>query len=206
MVQTRKPETRARLLAAAEEAFAEAGYEGAVMADIAARAGVSTGNVYRYFESKDALFYEVLPDAFAATFLRLVQRRVRALARANDITALDASARDEAEVLLRFWIENRRRVVILLDRSKGSRHEAFAARFVKALMRPTLAKLRADAKGARVTAATRFVLEQIFRNTVRTIVSILEAHEDEASIRNAFEGFWSYQLAGLAGFSRWVTT
>jgi AcrR family transcriptional regulator len=205
MVQTRKPETHARVLAAAEQAFAEAGYEGATVAGIAERAGVSTGNVYRYFESKDALFYEVLPDSFPATFLRLVRKRVRALARSADVTALDASARNEAEELLRFWIEHRRRVVILLDRSKGSRYEDFAAQFVKALMRPTLAKLQAD-RGAPLTASTRFVLEQIFRNTVRTIVAILEAHEDEASIRDAFQGFWSYQLAGLAGFSKWVAT
>ena len=205
MVQTRKPETHARVLAAAEQAFAEAGYEGATVAGIAERAGVSTGNVYRYFESKDALFYEVLPDSFPATFLRLVRKRVRALARSADLTALDAAARSEAEELLRFWIEHRRRVVILLDRSKGSRYEDFAAQFVKALMRPTLAKLQAD-RGAPLTASTRFVLEQIFRNTVRTIVAILEAHEDEASIRDAFQGFWSYQLAGLAGFSKWVAT
>ena len=205
MVQTRKPETHARVLAAAEQAFAEAGYEGATVAGIAERAGVSTGNVYRYFENKDALFYEVLPDEFPATFLHLVRRRVRALARTEELTALDEAARREAEELLRFWIEHRRRVVILLDRSKGSRYEDFAAQFVKALMRPTLAKLQAD-RGAPLTASTRFVLEQIFRNTVRIIVAILEAHEDEVSIRGAFQGFWSYQLAGLAGFSTWVAT
>jgi len=205
MVQTRKAETHARVLAAAEQAFAEAGYAGATVAGIAERAGVSTGNVYRYFESKDALFYEVLPDSFPATFLRLVRKRVRALARSADLTALDASARNEAEELLRFWIEHRRRVVILLDRSKGSRYEDFAAQFVKALMRPTLVKFQAD-RATPLTPSTRFVLEQIFRNTVRTIVAILEAHEDEASIRDAFQGFWSYQLAGLAGFSKWVAT
>lgn len=205
MVQTLKPEKYARVLAAAEQAFAAAGYAGATVADIAARAGVSTGNVYRYFENKDALFYEVLPEAFAATFLRLVRRRVRSLIRADDLLSLDATARREAEELLRFWVENRLRIIILLDRSKGSRHEAFADQFVRALMRPSLAKLRAD-RGGRLTETARFVLEQLFRNTVRTIVSILEAHEDEASIRHAFQGFWSYQLAGLAGFSKWVAT
>ena len=202
MAQTLKPELRARVLLAAEQAFAEAGYEGATMADIAARASVSTGNVYRYFESKEALFREAIPDAFAATFLRLVKKRVRALVRAGDLNDLDEPAQRDAEELLRFWIEHRRKVVILLDRARGSRHEAFADSFVRALMRPTLAKLRADAKG--VPKAARFVLEQIFRNTVRTIVAILEAHEDETSIRDAFQSFWSYQLAGLAGFLKGV--
>ena len=50
----------------------------------------------------------------------------------------------------------------------------------------------------------RFVLERIFDGTRRTIVAILEQHEDEAEIRAAFAAFWSFQLAGLAGFTQGV--
>jgi AcrR family transcriptional regulator len=197
-------QVRERVFCAAAEVFAEAGYQGATMAAIATRAGVSTGNIYRYFEHKDALFYAVLPDEFAARFLRLTRRRVQALARAPLPTELDADAEARAEELLRFWIEHRLQVITLLDRAQGSRHEAFAETFVRELMRPTLAKLRVDAPHRRVSPIARFVLQTIFRNTVRTIVSILDAHADEAQIRKAFQGFWSYQLAGLSGFAEWV--
>jgi AcrR family transcriptional regulator len=52
--------TRERILAAARDAVAEGGWQAAQVAPIAARAGVATGSVYRYFESKAALYREVL--------------------------------------------------------------------------------------------------------------------------------------------------
>jgi AcrR family transcriptional regulator len=51
---------RAALLETAEAVFAERGFAGATMAEIASRAGYSAGNLYNVFEGKDALFSEVL--------------------------------------------------------------------------------------------------------------------------------------------------
>ncbi len=173
------------------------------MAALARRAGVSTGNIYRYFADKDALFTAVLPDEFAARLLRLLQRRVSALVRADDLSALDDDAQARAEELLGFWIEHRLQVVTLLDRAHGSRHEGFCDQFVRELVRASKAKLRHGSR-RRLPREVDFLLEQIFRNTVRSIVAILENHPDERDIRRAFQGFWSYQLAGLAGFDKWV--
>lgn len=204
MARKLNEEVREKVLLAAQEVFAEAGYRGATMAHIAERAGVSTGNIYRYFAHKDALFDAVLPDEFAARFLALVRKRVQALLIAEELTQLDREAQARAEELLRFWVEHRLRVITLLDRAQDSRHEGFADVFVRELMRPSLAKLRAEAAGERLSPRAHFVLETIFRNTVRTIVAILESSADPAEIREAFAGFWSYQLAGLAGFTKWV--
>ena len=44
------------------------------------------------------------------------------------------------EELLRFWVEHRRQVIILLDRAKGSRHEAFAEQFGEVRPRQTLGR------------------------------------------------------------------
>jgi AcrR family transcriptional regulator len=46
---------RAEILAAAERCFARAGFHQASMQDICAEAGMSPGNLYRYFPSKEAL-------------------------------------------------------------------------------------------------------------------------------------------------------
>lgn len=205
MAQVLKAELRASILAAGEALFAEAGYQGATMAQIAERAGVATGNLYRYFPNKDALFYSIVTDEFATRFMRLLNARVKSLVRADELTELDAKAQKDGEELLRFWIHERLKVVILLDRAQGSRHEPFAERFIEALMKPSLLKLSQDSGGARVTPLARFLLTQLFRNTLRAIVAILESYQDEAQIRTAIAGFWSYQLAGLAGFAKWVT-
>ena len=66
-------ETRERLLRAAADVFAERGYDGTRVADIAAAAGVSNGALYAHFGSKA----ELLVDALRAHGRRLLGRPVR---------------------------------------------------------------------------------------------------------------------------------
>ncbi|ACL02302.1 transcriptional regulator, TetR family [Desulfatibacillum aliphaticivorans] len=52
-------ERKNKLLQAAAEVFAEKGYTGASISDVAARAGMGKGTVYGYFPSKEDLFFDV---------------------------------------------------------------------------------------------------------------------------------------------------
>jgi AcrR family transcriptional regulator len=69
-VQERGRNTVERLLNAAEQTLESGGLEGATVPAIAARAGMSVGNVYKRFPDKDSLFRAVyerfFSDAFAA--------------------------------------------------------------------------------------------------------------------------------------------
>ena len=58
-----RAERQASILAAAAQAFAEAGYAGTSMDDVAAAAGVSKLIVYRHFDSKEELYRSVLTAA-----------------------------------------------------------------------------------------------------------------------------------------------
>lgn len=69
--QERSLATRERIVAAAEWAFAEKGYEGARIADIAKRAGCSVGAVYFRFADKDALFFAIVESFRAGARERL---------------------------------------------------------------------------------------------------------------------------------------
>lgn len=55
-----KQQTRAKVLAAARKLFAESGYQGATIRDIAAAAGMSTGAVFANFSDKSDLFREIM--------------------------------------------------------------------------------------------------------------------------------------------------
>jgi len=57
--------TRARLVEAAKEVFAEEGLLDARIAEIARRAGVSYGSFYHYFDSKEVLFREIAANVDA---------------------------------------------------------------------------------------------------------------------------------------------
>lgn len=70
-VETRTSRRRPRaervgaICRAAKAAFAEHGYEGAVMADIAARAGIAEGTVYTLFATKRDLLHTVMAEWYA---------------------------------------------------------------------------------------------------------------------------------------------
>lgn len=69
LVKSRKPrdpaKARANLLAVATEVFAELGYYGARVDDIADRSTTTKRMIYYYFDDKDGLFTAVLEHAYA---------------------------------------------------------------------------------------------------------------------------------------------
>lgn len=72
-VTKRRPQTRARLLASALDAFAELGFHATSIEEICERAGYTRGAFYSNFASKDELFF-VLFDANAENALERFDR------------------------------------------------------------------------------------------------------------------------------------
>jgi AcrR family transcriptional regulator len=75
-----RAETRARLIAAAGEAFAERGLQDVSIDELARRAGFTKGAFYANFKSKEELFLTMLDEHFAAE----IERMDRALAGSGD--------------------------------------------------------------------------------------------------------------------------
>jgi AcrR family transcriptional regulator len=67
----RKEERPGDIIAAALQIFAEKGFAGARVEEIAARAGLSKGSVYLYFPTKEALFRAVVRDALVPDIEKL---------------------------------------------------------------------------------------------------------------------------------------
>src|SRR2546427_6187789 len=67
----------ARIMAAAEERFADCGYRRTGIAEIARDAGIAPGTVYRYFENKEEVFRAVMRDGLAR-WLATARRVLRA--------------------------------------------------------------------------------------------------------------------------------
>ena len=61
-----KAERRGRLLLAARSLFASQGFFACKVGDIAREAGMSQGNVYWYFSSKEEILQEILAEGFGA--------------------------------------------------------------------------------------------------------------------------------------------
>jgi AcrR family transcriptional regulator len=200
MPQVLKAEVRERILNAALAAFAARGYAAATMSEIARGASMAVANVYRYYPSKEELFDAAVPRELVARFDELLEQSVHAHAAIAGLSR--GAAKAGASELLDFWLAHRLLVVVLLDRAQGSVHQAFAARFVERLLELSIGEIRRAHPGVLVTREARLVLEQIFENTRRMIAVLLETYSDERAIRRAVAAFRSYQVAGLAAFTR----
>lgn len=119
MVQVLKESVRARILEAAESRFAEVGFQNATIGDIARGAGVATGTVYKYYPDKETLFHSAITDGFVEELTRLTRQRIAAFARPGGMSEEQAPGEGESGALLRFFAENRRKVVILLGWGRG---------------------------------------------------------------------------------------
>jgi AcrR family transcriptional regulator len=111
--------TRAELLATAAAVFAQRGYAGATVEEIAERAGYSHGAVYSNFAGKD--------DLFLAVFEEYMAERARELAETQAGLAADAPLELRARALADQWMErfaaDRDSFLLHLEFLAGSRRE-----------------------------------------------------------------------------------
>ena len=109
-VRPTRVQTRARLLKAAGTVFAERGYDGASLDDVAVAAGLTKGAVYSSFASKEDLFYALMRERIRER-LELVTKAVERQATVRDIArdaggALAELISSQAEwhlLFIEFW-------------------------------------------------------------------------------------------------------
>ena len=110
--QHRGEETRLHILSVAERSFAQQGYNATGISEICDRAGVSKGAFYHHFDSKQALFLELLEGWLGRLDAQLEEVRVGAsdvpqalLRMADMVRPIIAQAQGQLPILFEFWIQ-----------------------------------------------------------------------------------------------------
>src|SRR5262245_60024353 len=119
-------ETRARVLRAATELFAERGFHGTKVRDIAARAGANVAAGHYHFGSKRDLYGEVMRVCFADVRAMLSRGGVQ-----TDAAALDRMARPALEALLE------RRMALMLGYLVGPPPSAHGTLMLREMLDPS---------------------------------------------------------------------
>ena len=118
-MQVRSEETRGKLLQSAMKLFSEAGYDATGVAEICATAGVSKGAFYHHFETKQAVFLQLLEDwlrdvdadllAALGEAPTVVEGLLRMAARTRGVFS---AADGRLSILLEFWAQARKDPVV----------------------------------------------------------------------------------------------
>ncbi|WP_309127570.1 TetR/AcrR family transcriptional regulator [Microbacterium sp.] len=127
-VTKRRENTRARLLEAASQLFAEVGLEGASVEAICERAGFTRGAFYSNFESKDELFLQ-LASAVAEQRLATVRGRIDEFVASGVLTG-DADPIELVQRIMDSGIDDRLGVLMMSEiRIHALRDESFGAAY-----------------------------------------------------------------------------
>jgi len=185
MVQVQKPHVRDALLLAAAQTFAELGFEATTMADVAARAGSSIGNLYKYFASKQQLFDAAVPAELVHELSRRTGVRMRAFGTARDVRELAEGAPYHALAgeLLDYCLAHRAAVVVVLARAEGTPYAAFSGQFAEQLTAWSLDYARSAYPQLEPSPAFCFVLRRAYRSFIAAVAEALQAFPTEADAR-----------------------
>jgi AcrR family transcriptional regulator len=186
VAQVPKEEVRQAFVRAAGEAFAADGFLATTMADVAARAGSSVGNLYKYFQSKQALLDAVVPPGLVRELRRRTRARIRALGTARDVRELasDADYHAVGGELLDFCLQHRAAVVIVLLRGDGTPFAAFAESFVEQLTAWALEYASQAYPDLELRPALLFALRHAYRHFVSVVALALQEFPDETEARD----------------------
>lgn len=152
-MQVLKEDVKNKIVEAAVDEFLVNGYEKSSLRTIASQAGITIGNIYSYFSSKDDLFDHVVSPAAEALDDLLELDIIRITDKHS--TNLDFVSKRICEV----FISNKERFFILINGSSGSKYANtkesvidFISKRFKAELFPRLNKQNIDPLFSRVLA------------------------------------------------------
>ncbi len=116
-MEAHKASVKERIVKAAQEEFLVSGYLNSSMRNIANQSGITVGNIYSYFSSKDDLFEYVISDA-----LKELQKLFAMKVEESDELSTETVS-TIASLISDVFLKYRIQFLILMDSSAGSKHD-----------------------------------------------------------------------------------
>jgi AcrR family transcriptional regulator len=199
-MQYLKDEIKDNIVRAALVEFKEKGYHGASMRNIAHSAGITSGNIYRYFDSKEALFDYILDPVYQKVMLLgkqfedgVVQSKIN-YQNFDSMELIRELYNDILEAFSQYGTE----FLILLDKSEGTKYHGIKenekALIYKILHEVFIAELKKQGK----TIPDELILHVIACALVDGIDDILNNCNDGERVRSLMESFIKVMLHNIS--------
>lgn len=186
-MQVIKDEVRHKILTEAQHLFLQRGYDRTSLQMIAEKVNISKSNLYRYFDSKEALFYE-LTDSAAEGLKRLILRL-------RDKRFDPSTGQREYQFLLteetlHLFTEEKYGLLLIMEQAHGTRYEGLRDSMVE-LLAAKIAPLLADEDNSLLQA------QIMAKNLIDGTVMILKNRVRPREIRTNLNRLVEYHTKGI---------
>lgn len=129
-MQVLKDYVRNNILSSARNEFLEKGYTKASMRDIAVNAGITVGNIYRYYESKEYLFESIVEPTYAeiSDLFKSIELSQAPKTEQYDYLSFRNGFTNH---LMKIVKENKEELMILVKCSEGTRYKNAKSHFAE---------------------------------------------------------------------------
>ncbi len=183
MAQVLKDDVRDSIRQASIEEFKEYGYEKASMRSIASKAGISVGNLYRYYSDKLSMFDQIVAPIYDSMS--------KAVEFEFEMQFLDINLLEHLEIINKLFSSrkgHRDELYILLEKSKGTKYED-----IKPVMIQNIERVLKNSVIAEVNKNQEIVKGDLFVKVLaKSLVEglamiIIEAEEEEVFVQNIIQ-------------------
>jgi hypothetical protein len=201
MTQYKKDLVKESIDAAALTVFASKGYKGTKIADISDCAGISVGNIYKYYKSKEEIFLSVVPESFIESVKGVLFKKIVLTTNEKSLVLLESSGEFwlNNQGVIEFLVENRERILIVLKNNKGTKYENTKDELIHFLISSVkeTSNLNLSNKGN-----IDFVLNIIYNSLIDITLRVLEERYGIEEVKEGLLEISTYHLFGITGLLR----
>lgn len=177
-MQYLKDEVRNSIVEEALKEFKELGYKGTSIRSIAKNSKTSVGNIYKYFNSKEDI-YENLIGSVYHKFMDYIKQ----------FDQVELNEKAEAiffglmEKIMEIFNESSTEISILLNKSEGSKYENCKSTFVHFITRIVTETMKYEMSLQGKKLKDNFIIYLVSNSLVESIAIVLEQRADGAEVR-----------------------
>lgn len=191
-MQFLKEELRVKILESATDEFYEKGYAKASMRTIAKHSGITVGNIYRYFDGKEALFEAVVKEAYER-FYSIVTTGARDEVLTNTgEDSFDTLRRELITSLVKCVSEKRIELLILLRGAQGTSYATMKEDFDKVIFNKVMLHFEHNFNNVSDNDHVSFISNVISRSCVEGLVETIIRYENEDELTESMEMIFEY--------------
>jgi len=177
-MQYLKEDVKERILKAAFQEFKDKGFLDASIRNITHNAGISTGSIYRYFNNKEQLFDTIIEPVY-----NKLLRNVLNLQKSTDSCSNPIEEIIDIKVkILDIFKENSSELLILLDKSKGSKYENIKEHMVLLTDNILKEQLLPQLKEKNIVVKDTFITYVLSTTLIEGVYTILKNYDDGVEI------------------------
>lgn len=191
-MQFLKEELRVKILESAKNEFHDKGYGKASMRTIAKHSGITVGNIYRYFDGKEALFEAVVREAYERFYEVFNTKIVDSILIENREDQFEQMRAHIIEALVTCVEENRVELLILLRGAQGTKYESMKEDFHKVLNSKVILRFKHCLKGTKNVDKIDFMSNVVTASCIDGLIEAIITYDDSKVLKEVMELIYDY--------------